>query len=69
MTTLTITNTTTNDCSKGHTPHKESISVVAHSFENADYFTFCEVCEQNIDSFCFYDDDRGIVYSKWSVTK
>jgi predicted Fe-Mo cluster-binding NifX family protein len=54
---------------KTHTPNKAAISVVAHSFENAEYFTFCEVCEQNIDSFCFYDDDRGIVYSKWSVSK
>ena len=68
MTTLTINNNTTL-CDKGHTPHKESISVVAHSFYEADYYTFCEVCENNIDCFSFYDEDRGIVYSKWSITK
>ena len=62
-------NSTIIEVCKTHTPNKAAISVVAHSFENADYFTFCEVCEQNIESFCFYDDDRGIVYSKWSVSK
>jgi hypothetical protein len=69
MTTLTNNNTTTTLCAKGHTPHKESISVIAHDFYSADYFTFCEVCEQNIDSFSFYDEDRGTVYSKWHVAK
>jgi hypothetical protein len=68
MTTLTINNNT-NTCAKGHTPHKESISVIAHDFDSADYFTFCEVCEQNIESFSFYDDDCGVRYSKWSVSK
>lgn len=48
-----------------HTPNKAAISVVAFSFAEADYFTFCEVCEQNIESFSFYDEDRGTVYSKW----
>ena len=67
MTTLTI-NTNTTLCDKGHTPHKESISVVAHNGEDADYYTFCEVCENNIDCFSFYDEDRGIVYSKWSIS-
>lgn len=68
MTTLTITNDI-NLCSKGHTPHKESISVVAHNADDADYYTFCEVCENNIEMFSFYDDDCGVRYSKWSVTK
>jgi hypothetical protein len=66
MSTLTINNTI--QCVK-HTPHKESISVIAHNADDADYYTFCEVCEQNIECFSFYDDDRGIVYSKWSVSK
>ena len=69
MTTLTINTNTIDICSKGHTPHKESISVVAHNFDSADYYTFCEVCENNIDMFSFYDDDRGMVYTKWSITK
>jgi predicted Fe-Mo cluster-binding NifX family protein len=62
-------NSTINQVCKTHVPNKAAISVVASSFNDAEYFTFCEVCEQNIDSFCFYDDDRGVVYSKWSVTK
>ena len=69
MTTLTINNNNTSLCSKGHTPHKESISVVAHNFDDADYYTFCEVCEQNIEMFSYYDDDCGTRYSKWSVSK
>lgn len=64
MTTLTIQDT----CTK-HVPHTESISVIAHSADDADYFTFCEVCEQNITQFSFYDDDCGIRYSKWTVGK
>lgn len=64
MTTLTLTT----NCVK-HTPHKESISVVAHNAEDADYYTFCEVCEQNIECFSFYDDDCGVRYSKWSISK
>lgn len=66
MTTLTINKSA---CLEGklHTPHKESISVVAYNADDADYYTFCEVCENNISQFSFYDDDRGIVYSKWSI--
>jgi predicted Fe-Mo cluster-binding NifX family protein len=64
MTTLTI-----NEVCKTHTPNESAISVVAHDFYAADYFTFCEVCEQNIESFSFYDDDRGTVYTKWVVGK
>ena len=62
----TLTNTI--KCDK-HVPHIESISLVVHSFDDAVEYTFCENCEQNIDRFSFYDDDRGIVWSKWSVTK
>jgi hypothetical protein len=50
-----------------HTPNKQAISVVAYSFAEADYFTFCEVCEQNISQFSFYDEDRGTVYTKWEI--
>ena len=66
MTTLTLNKT---NCLNGklHTPHKESISVVAHNGEDADLYTFCEVCENNISQFSFYDEDCGIVYSKWSI--
>ena len=54
---------------KVHTPHVPAISVVAHNFDDADYFTFCEVCEQNITQFSFYDDDCGVRYSSWKVGK
>lgn len=62
----TLTNTI--QCVK-HVPNRQAISIVAHSFEDADEFTFCESCEQNIERFSFYDEDRGTVYSKWSLTK
>lgn len=67
MTTLTVNYTLCVD-NKLHTPHNESISVVATSFDDADYYTFCEVCEQNIQCFSFYDDDCGVRYSKWAVS-
>lgn len=68
MTTLVLNKSL---CVEGalHIPNKQAISVVAYSFAEADYFTFCEVCEQNIESFSFYEDDRGTVYSKWVVSK
>ena len=69
MTTLTINNIPTNLCAKEHTPNEAAISVVATSFDDADYYTFCEVCEQNIKSFCYYDEDRGTVYTNWTVGK
>lgn len=62
MTTLTI------QCAK-HTPHMESVSTIVHDSEFVNKYTFCEVCENNISQFSFYDDDRGIVWTKWSVTK
>jgi hypothetical protein len=64
MTTLTINK----ECVK-HIPNKSAISVIAHDFDSADYYTFCENCEQNIKSFSFYDDDCGVRYSKWIVGK
>ena len=63
MTTLTINK----ECVK-HIPHIPSISVIAYDGEHADKFTFCEECEQNIECFCFYDDDMGIVWTKWKVS-
>ena len=64
MTTLTLTNNI-DLCSKGHTPHKESISMV-----NDDQYTFCEVCENNIERW--YDDtdpERLPMWTKWKVSK
>jgi hypothetical protein len=65
MTTLTINNNITTTCAKAHTPHLESISLV-----NDTRYTFCEVCEQNIDSFYIDDDyDRLPFWTKWTITK
>jgi hypothetical protein len=52
---------------KFHTPHEQSISVVAYSSTDGESFTFCEVCEQNISQLSFYDEDRGVVYTKWEI--
>ena len=60
MTTLTI-----NEVCKTHTPNKGAISSV-----NDDQFTFCEVCENNIERW--YDDtdpERLPMWSDWSITK
>ena len=60
MTTLTI-----NEVCKVHTPNKSAISIVGD-----DRFTFCEVCENNIESW--YNDtdpDRLPTWSKWGVSK
>ena len=65
MTTLTITNNITTTCDKGHTPHMESISHVDDT-----RYTFCEVCENNIESWYIYDDyDRLPFWTKWNITK
>ena len=64
MTTLTLTNNI-DLCSKEHTPHKEAISMV-----NDDQYTFCEVCENNIERDYFYDDDDRLpFFTKWKVSK
>jgi hypothetical protein len=63
MTTLTNTNIHI------HVPHIEAISRVVESFDDETQYTFCESCEQNISRFCFYDEDRGTVWTKWSLTK
>ena len=69
MTTLTINTNTANLCSKGHTPHLESVSLDNSNFIMIEY-TFCEVCENNIDRFFIDDDyDRLPYWSKWSITK
>lgn len=52
-----------------HTPHVPSITTVSVSWEHEDSYTFCEECEQNIKRFAFYDDERGMVYSRWTVGK
>lgn len=58
MTTLQITHK--------HIPHTEAISRISHDFDSAHEYTFCEDCENNISRFSFYDEDRGIVWTKWS---
>ena len=60
MTTLTI-----NEVCKTHTPNKS-----AKSFHNDTCYTFCEVCEQNIESFYIdAESDRLGGWSKWEVSK
>lgn len=50
---------------KEHTPHVSAISTV-----NDTQYTFCEVCEQNIDRFWLeFDGDRLDMWSKWGLTK
>lgn len=69
MTTLTINNTITTTCDKEHTPHKDSISTICGFGVDTEY-TFCEVCEQNIERDYFYDDyDRLPFFTKWSISK
>jgi hypothetical protein len=59
MTTLTI-----NDVCKKHTPNK-----IAQSFHNDACYTFCEVCENNIESFYIeHDSDRLSMWSEWKVS-
>ena len=62
MITLTI------KCEK-HEPMVEAISTISHSFDEDSQYTFCIICEQNIERFSFYDDDRGSVTTKWGVSK
>jgi len=52
-----------------HTPHVPAISTVWNNSDSSDSFTFCEVCEQNITRFGFYDDERGMIHSNWKVGK
>jgi RNA polymerase-binding transcription factor DksA len=60
MTTLTI-----NTVCKEHTPHLSAISSI-----NDEQYTFCEVCENNIDRFWLeFDGDRLDMWSEWRVTK
>lgn len=57
MTTLTHT----------HTPHKEAISFDKYAETK---FTFCESCEQNIESFYIESDgDRLGMWSSWKVSQ
>ena len=60
---------TINTVCEVHTPNVLAISTVWNSSDSSDSFTFCEVCEQNIENFSFYDDDCGVRYSKWIVSK
>jgi hypothetical protein len=56
---------TTLTACKTHVPNISAISDV-----NDSQFTFCEVCENNIDRFwIIHDRDRLDDWSKWSITK
>jgi hypothetical protein len=56
--------TLTNIVCKEHTPHLSAISEVSDT-----QYTFCEVCENNIDRFWIEDPDRLPWWSNWSVTR
>jgi RNA polymerase-binding transcription factor DksA len=57
--------TLTNTVCKEHTPHVSAISSI-----NDEQYTFCEVCENNIDRFWLeFDGDRLDMWSEWRVTK
>ena len=46
-----------------HTPNKKAIS-----FYNDVAYTFCESCEQNIESYWMdFDSDRLSIWSDWKV--
>ena len=50
---------------KEHTPNVSAISDV-----NDSQFTFCENCENNIESFWLeFGGDRLDMWSEWSVSK
>jgi hypothetical protein len=54
-----------NTICKEHTPHLSAIS--SHNDEE---YTFCEVCENNIDRFWLeFDGDRLDMWSEWRITK
>jgi hypothetical protein len=60
-----MTTLTTNAICVSHKPNKKAIS-----FHNDEAFTFCEECEQNIESFYIdYDNDRLSMWSEWKVSK
>jgi len=59
-----MTTLTTNAICVSHKAHKESIS-----FHNDVAYTFCESCEQNIESWYMdYDSDRLSGWSDWKVS-
>jgi hypothetical protein len=50
---------------KSHVPNKSAISEVSDT-----QYTFCEMCENNIDRFWLeFGGDRLDMWSDWSVTK
>jgi RNA polymerase-binding transcription factor DksA len=54
-----------NTICKEHTPHLSAISSI-----NDEEYTFCEVCENNIDRFWLeFDGDRLDMWSEWRITK
>jgi hypothetical protein len=60
MTSLTI-----NAICVSHKPNKKAIS-----YHNDVAYTFCEECENNIESFYIeYDSDRLSMWSDWKVSQ
>lgn len=67
MTTLNKIENITTTCFE-HVPHVESISTTGFYYDTQ--YTFCEVCENNIDRFYIDPEtDRLGHWSKWSITK
>lgn len=59
-----MNSTMTREC-VSHTPNK-----IAKEFHNDVCYTFCEMCEQNIESFYMdFDSDRLSGWSDWKVSK
>ena len=60
-----MTTLTTNTVCKEHTPHISAISEVSDT-----EYTFCEVCETNIERYWLeFDGDRLDMWSDWKVSK
>jgi hypothetical protein len=49
---------------KEHTPNVSACEDVRNS-----QFTFCEICENNIERFWIEDPDRLSWWSDWSISK
>jgi hypothetical protein len=50
---------------KEHTPNVPAISNVGD-----EQFTFCEICETNIERFWLeFDGDRLDMWSKWTISR
>lgn len=60
-----MTTLTNNATCVSHKPNKKAMS-----FHNDTCYTFCEECENNIESFYIdYDSDRLSMWSDWKVSQ